>query len=136
MTTHTHAADHAALERLNEQWGECASNGDVEGVVALYASDGTLVWPDAPAIHGTDAIRAAWTGMLAAPGVWIKFTPTTVTFSNGGDLAVDFGVVQMRMPPTGPMQTAKYIVAWQKVDGCWKVLYDAWNSNEPATATP
>ncbi len=132
MTEHDHADDQAALEALNAEWGACASAGNVEGVVALYTSDATLVWPDAPAMQGTDAIRAAYTGMLAAPGVWIRFTPTTVTFS--GDLAADFGVVELRMPPTAPMQTAKYLVVWKKVDGAWKVFYDAWNSNAPAPA--
>jgi len=131
MTRHSQASDHTALERLNEQWAACATNGDVEGVVALYTTDGTLVWPDAEAVHGTDAIRIAWTGMLAAPGVWIRFVPTTVTFSESEDLAVDFGVVELRMPPTAPMQTAKYLVVWKRVDGDWKVLYDAWNPNAP-----
>jgi uncharacterized protein (TIGR02246 family) len=121
--------DAQALDRLNAEWGEAASRGDVDAVVALYAVDGSLVWPGTKAVHGTRGIKRAWKQMLAEP-VWIRFTSQRVVVS--GDLASDFGKVEMRMPPKGPKQTAKYLVVWKKVRGNWKVLYDAWNENAPA----
>jgi hypothetical protein len=37
-------------------------------VVTLYAPDGSLVWPGAPAVHGISNIRAAWVDFLKTPG--------------------------------------------------------------------
>jgi len=125
--------DQQAITQLDVEWGKAASAGNVEGVVSLYADDGSLVWPDTNVIHGIDGIRQAWTGMLAPPGVTMAFTPERIVVSESGDLATDFGVVTMQMPPTAPPMVAKYLVVWQKVNGAWKVLYDAWNTDAPAT---
>ncbi len=122
-------SDAKALDRLNAEWGEAASRGDLEAVVDMYAVDGSLVWPGSKAVHGTRGIRKAWKQMLAEP-LWIRFTSQQIVVS--GDLASDFGKVELRQPPKGPKMTAKYLVVWKKVRGKWKVLYDAWNENTPS----
>jgi ketosteroid isomerase-like protein len=135
------AADEQAIRGLAVQWAAAVEKRDLDAVMAFYTSDATAAWPDAPAIHGTDAIRAGWAEVLKTPGLVLRFTPERVDIANNGDIAVDFGKIESEFDgPTGRVQdVAKYLVVWQKVDGQWKARYDTFNSNKPAappTAPP
>ena len=140
MARVTRAADIKAIREIDARWGDAASRHDVDAVVALYAADGTLVWPDAKAAHGTAAIKRAWKKFITGtPGLGLTFTPETITISKEGDLAVDFGHLTLTM--TGPegkpvRMVAKYLVTLKKVRGTWKVLHDAWNTNSAPPTTP
>lgn len=132
MATRKDNAAEREIRRLDGVWGDLASKQDLEAVVALYASDASLVWPDEPAHHGTAAIREAFTGMFKEfKGLTLKFTPERIDISDSGDLASDFGVVSLGFDgEQGRVEmTAKYLVVWKQVNGAWKVLYDSWNSN-------
>jgi len=124
--------DEQAIRDLDAQWGAAASRGDVDAVVALYAPDGSLVWPGEPAVHGTAAIRDAWHKMVKDyPKLSLRFTAERVVVSAGGDLASDFGRVDLGFDaPTGrTAMSAKYLVVWRREGGAWKVLYDSWNTD-------
>lgn len=125
-----------AISALDAAWGEAVARRDLDALVALYDPDGTLVWPGTPAVRGADGIRAAYADMLKIPSLGLTFTPETITVSEAGDMASDFGRVTMvsAETPGGPTTTAvaKYVVVWTLVGGQWKVLYDSWNSNEGA----
>lgn len=136
MTT-GHKADQKAILDLDAKWGEAATRHDVEAVVAFYAPDGTLVWPDMKPVHGTAGIRKAWKSMIATtPGLALTFVADTITVAKAGDLAADFGKVVLTMDGKDGKkvrEVAKYVVTWQKVRGTWKVLYDSWNTNTKAS---
>lgn len=134
-----HAADEKAILDLDKQWGDAATRLDLEATVAFYAPDGALVWPDAPAVHGTTGIRAAWKDMIDnTPGLTLQFVADKITISDAGDIGVDFGAVHFGY--TGPdgakiNLVGKYVVVWHKLSGEWKVLYDSWNYNAKQPAT-
>jgi len=132
------AAEEQAIRALATKWNDLIARKDVDGIVALYAPDGATVWPDAPASHGTAAIRAAWVELLKTPGVTAKITPERVTVSSAGDMAFDFGRVELGIDtPQGHVNEAvKYVVGWKKVDGAWRAAYDVFNSNAPASPPP
>jgi uncharacterized protein (TIGR02246 family) len=127
------SADEKAIRKLDKEWGDAASKKDLKTVVALYARDGSLLWPSEPAHYGTAAIRAAYTKMFKEfKGLTLRFTAKRIDISEGGDLASDFGVVALGYddPEKGRVKlTAKYLVVWKKVNGAWKVLYDSYNMN-------
>ena len=134
-TAGTAQGDEQAIRDLDAQWGAAASRSDVAAVVPLYAHDGSLVWPDQPAVHGTDAIRAAWEEMVKEfPGLSLSFTPERIVVS--GDLASDFGRVDLGFDQGSKRTTmsAKYLVVWRREGGTWKVLYDSWNSNDKSAS--
>lgn len=137
MTNGQHAADERAIRDLDEKWGKAATEHDLDAVLAFYASDATLVWPDTPAVHGTADIRAAWKTMIdTIPGLGLQFIVETITLSASGDLAADFGAVRLQSDGEDGkpiVDMAKYLVNWQKVDGEWKVLYDSWNENKKSS---
>ncbi len=44
------------------------NNQDLDGLMALYAPDATMVLPDGSTVTGTEAIREQWAGLLAMKG--------------------------------------------------------------------
>lgn len=134
MPAAKHSADEKAIRKLDVEWGDAACKGDLNAVVAFYASDGSAVWPDAPAAHGTAKIRAAWKKSFdQIKGLTLKFTPERIDVARGADMATDFGKVSYGQDtPKGHVVTiGKYVVVWKKVNGAWKVLYDCYNMNQP-----
>ena len=123
-----------SIRGLEMQWSVAANKKDLNAVIALYSPQGTAAWPDAPAVHGPEAIRAAWDEIFKTPGLVLRFIPERIDVADAGDIAVDFGSVESEFDgPNGHVQdVAKYLVIWQKRNGEWKVLYDSFNSNKPA----
>src|SRR5690348_16772313 len=132
MPGETHKADEAEIRRLDKEWGEAATKKNLDAVVGFYAHDGSLVWPEEPAVHGIAQIRANWKKMMdTIPGLKLRFTPERIVISDDATLASDFGKVEFGQEVNGKpvMQIAKYVVVWRKEKGNWKVLYDSWNMN-------
>ncbi|MEY2884180.1 MAG: hypothetical protein RL490_1904 [Pseudomonadota bacterium] len=124
-------ADKAAIIALDAIWSKAASSGDLETVVNIYAPDGSLVWPGQEAVHGSAAIRTAWAAMMKTPGLSLNFTAERIDIAASGDLAVDFGRVDFGQDTDKGHESlvGKYVVAWTKRSGEWKVLYDSYNTN-------
>lgn len=125
--------DEQRIRELDRLWGEAATGKRLDEVVALYAADATVLWPDTPPIKGTMAIRKAWQQMLSGiDGLELRFTPETIVVSSDGQVASDYGEVRMQQktnPYTTTIQLAKYLVVWKKVNDTWKVYYDSYNLN-------
>lgn len=122
-----HAADEAAIRGLDSAWVKAAVAKNVDQAVSYYAADAVLMTPGAPTATGRDAIRSAFTGMMALPGFALTFAPDKITV--GGDLAYEIGSYALTMnDKAGKPQTSngKYVVVWGKQpDGSWKVVLDA-----------
>jgi ketosteroid isomerase-like protein len=131
MQAEKHKADESAIRKLDEEWGKAATDKELDAVVGFYAHDGSLVWPGAPAAHGTAQIRANWKKMMDITGLNLRFTPERIVISDDATLASDFGKVEFGQEKDGKqdMQIAKYVVVWRKEKGGWKVLYDSYNMN-------
>ncbi len=125
-----------ALRELDAQFGALAAKKDSVGEAALYADDGVIMPPGAPAVKGGAAIRAMWNGLLQTPGLVLRIEPERTDVSPAGDFATDMGTVTMELDgPQGHVtEVAKYLEVWQKRDGKWRLLYDTWNSNAPPAA--
>ena len=126
--------DEEQIRELDRLWGEAASAKELERVVALYAADAFLLWPETPPVCGTAEIRKAWRGMLSSiNGLKLDYIPEAITVSADGQIATDYGTVrlaQLTKPYTQTIQTAKYLVVWKKVNNTWKVFYDCYNLND------
>lgn len=120
------------IESLQQQWVDAVARGDVETIVGLYAEDAWFLPAGSEPLHGRDAIRGWWQKTLEDPP-WqsLKFGPTEIRFAEGGDMAYDVG--SSRTTVAGDdgktVRKGKYLVVWKKIDGEWKVVADAFNSN-------
>jgi len=126
------SADESTIRKIDQAWAQAAETGNLAGVVAPYASDGSLLPFKAPIATGTKAIREVWSQLMAMPGYSLKFSPTRITVAKSGDMAWEVGTFELRLnDPQGKPVTmpGKYVVTWEKVSGAWKVAADIFNSD-------
>src|SRR6476659_9336140 len=66
-TSDTHAADEAALRKLDDEWSRAAGSRDVEKTVSYYSDDAVVMPPNIPTLTGKEPIRSLWKSMLDSP---------------------------------------------------------------------
>lgn len=135
----TRAADEAAIRDADAQWSKTAGTKDLEGTVAYYTDDATVLSPNAPMTTGKQAIRAVWAELLG-PGTSIAWQANKAEVARSGDLSYIMGTYQLTMndPQGNPVaDKGKFVEVWKKqADGKWKVVADIFNSDLPATPAP
>jgi uncharacterized protein (TIGR02246 family) len=133
----TRAADEAAIRDADAQWSKTAGTGDLDGTVAYYTDDATVLSPNAPMTTGKQAIRAVWAELLG-PGTSIAWQASKVEVARSGDLSYIMGTYQLTMkdPQGNPVNDkGKFVEVWKKqADGKWKVVADILNSDLPVAA--
>jgi uncharacterized protein (TIGR02246 family) len=125
--------DEAAIRALNVQWLALIKNHDATATANLYASDGAIMPPGQPGAQGHEAIAAVWKKFFEVPGFSLTFQADKITISAARDMAIDMGtyVLETGEGPAEKTDHGKYVVAWVKRDGQWKVANDIFNSNGP-----
>src|SRR4051812_48010941 len=76
---------------LINRWLRAVKARDAATVANFYAEDASFLIPNRPLVSGRDAIRAAWDGLLAAPGIAIDFGPTAIVVAEADDFAYETG---------------------------------------------
>lgn len=120
------------IESLQAEWVHAVADGDVDTIVGFYAGHAWFLPDGSPPLHGKDEIRAWWEETLADPPFQsLVFGPTEIRFSQAGDMAWDVGTSRSTVARDGEKheQAGKYLVVWEKIDGDWKVIADAFNSD-------
>ena len=123
-----------AIRASNTRFANAVRNGDVPGVIRMYADAAVVMPPNSPPVTGIDEIRRFWTGFLATGR--IEATLTTDDVYQSGDLAAERGRYELVISPVNGMtpvrDAGKYLVSWRKVNGQWRITNDIFNSNLPA----
>lgn len=127
-------ADLAAIRANDSAFAAAATAGDVDGVVATYAADGSLLPPNAPAIKGADGIRQFWGGFMTAFALKMEVAETEI--SGAGDLAYVVGRYSFTATPkaegAGFTDQGKFVEVYKRQpDGGWKYAVDIYNSDLP-----
>ena len=126
------AADGA--EGLDAAWVKAMKAGDVNGVVACYASDGVLWLPGAPEARGEKAIRDMYAGMLSAITV-TEVSLTDTHYENAQNLSLGWGHFTMTLQPKAggapTIMGGRYIDVAKKIDGKWRYVADHASTNPP-----
>ena len=129
-------AEEHAIREFDRRWMHAVVARDTMAIGEFYASDAEFLAANAPRVRGRAAIRTSWAQFLRTPNLSLRFSPARVWVSSAGDLAYETG--PYRLAYDGPKRkrvedAGKFVVAWRKVDGVWKVQYDIFNSDKPAT---
>lgn len=117
----------AGIEAANATFMAMMAEGNVEGLVALYTSDGILLPPGAPMAQGTVAIAEGFGGFLSEGGVDLKLE--TIEIHGEGESVTEVGRFTMSTLDGTLLDEGNYIVVWRYVNGEWKLHRDMWNSN-------
>jgi len=130
------AAEQQTIRELEKKWVQAVAAKDTTAIGNVYADDGEFLPPGAPRVSGRAAVRSAWAGILKAPNLSLTFESSKVVVSSAGDLAVATGPYKLGLDgPKGQRiaDAGKFVEAWTRVNGEWKVLCNIFNSDKPPT---
>jgi len=131
------AADDAARIRAGTaSWMQSFNSGNAGGVVALYADDAVLMPPNAPQARGIAAIKAAVVKEIAvAKKAGITLAVATDEVGVASDMAWHSGTYVVKDKGGKTVDAGKFLEAWQRKNGMWRIARDMWNS-DGAPAAP
>lgn len=125
----------AAIDAINVNYARWMLAGQADSVATLFAEEGVLMPPTAPAVAGREPIRAWFAANPMPPGAGITFTAVTV-HANGAD-AIERGTYTFTMPAQGRTpavsMNGKYLVHWRKHGGAWLQMATIWSDDAPMT---
>jgi uncharacterized protein (TIGR02246 family) len=112
------AADEAAIRAHNQAYAAALTSGDLDAVMAFWATDGDFVDEAGKVTTGKDNIAALF--KKALPGLKggkitgkihsIKFLKPDIVFQDGTIEATT---------PTGSKESGRFAAVWSKTDGKW-----------------
>jgi ketosteroid isomerase-like protein len=131
-------ADEAAIHAFSQNFLKAYGAGDADAIGELYAEDAVLSPPDAPAVHGREAIREYWANDIAASA------PNRISFAFGpdkvigvsGDLAYESGSLSASDKSGATVYQGKFVSVYRKTGGKWHMIRDIWNSDAPPATAP
>lgn len=139
MRTVDFELEKAAIRKAAAGQAAASNKGGIEGAIgyASYATeDATWLPPEAPAIHGREAIARYITIYTEMKDFQITWEHYHVVVSREGDMAHSVGTYKgSGKDPNGTTQIyeGKLVNVWQKqADGSWKIAVAMWNTNQPA----
>lgn len=128
-------ADQEGIRAADMAFVAAANAGNLDGVVAVYAEDASLLPPNAPPQKGREAIRKFWGGVLGA--YTVRFEVGGDSIDGRGDLAYSLGHYTLKATPKkkGPPaidEEGKFVeILKRQPDGSWKYVIDMYSSNSP-----
>lgn len=113
------------------------NSSNVDGVLAVWHTDGTLMPPHHAAVHGHAALRAYFADLFARRRLAFTFTASDVHLA--GDIAFERLSFRAISTPVTGGESSEDVgkglhVYTQDSDGTWKLLLDIWNSDRPIGA--
>ncbi len=131
------AADDAVRIRAGTaSWMQSFNSGNAGAVVALYADDAALMPPNAPQARGIVAIKEAIAKEIAgAKKAGVTLAVGTDEVGVAGDMAWHAGTYVVKDKAGKTVDAGKFLEAWERKNGKWRIARDMWNSDAaPAAA--
>lgn len=122
----------AIIRQTGSDWARHWNSGDLDSLVAAYASDAVYLPPHHVAVHGREAIREYLKGPLSHGVNDLSFEVTYV--KQDANVAWDVGTYRMSVPASDGTRKAdhgKYLTVWKRAGTKWLIAADAWSSDLP-----
>jgi len=117
------AAEEQAIRDASMAWLAAVQARDHAAAAANFAPDGVTFPENQDPLVGPAAIQAASEAQWAeTPNASVSWSVDRVIMSASGDVAVELGT--FTFSNEGEEDTGKYVTAWTKIDGAWKVAAD------------
>jgi uncharacterized protein (TIGR02246 family) len=123
-----------AIKVADSTFAAAVLRGDSTALAALFAEDAVVMWPNAKASRGNEAIAKSFGAFFSSMQVPVfRYEPQDVIVA--GDYAIETGTYEITTRTKDHKSShdvAKYILVWRKQpDGSYKVFRDIANSNLP-----
>jgi uncharacterized protein (TIGR02246 family) len=127
------AAEEAAIRNRSAEWMNFVNAKDAASIEKIYTADAVTIF-DSTIRRGAPVIlENAAKDFAARPNSITTWTTDSVRIAQSGDLAVEFGT--LNVDPDGaegkqPATTGAFTTVWVKTDDGWRVLADSGTENE------
>jgi len=131
--------DAARIRAGTASWMQSFNAGNAGGAAALYADDAALMPPNAPQARGIAAIKEAVAKEIAgAKKAGVTLAVGTDEVGVAGDMAWHAGTYVVKDKAGKIVDGGKFLEAWERKNGKWRMVRDMWNSDAPpaTAATP
>jgi uncharacterized protein (TIGR02246 family) len=127
-----------SISAFYRAWSEASMTRGAEGYASYFATDATLLPPNAGPVHGRDSIRA-WLDRTRREMTY-RTVPSGITVDTVhvyGDFAIYLSTLKgQRIPLAGgspvPFETKYFDVLQRSPTGGWQFRYRMWSDNLPA----
>lgn len=131
-TPATPPADPSAITSRADAWEAALNARDIDTLVSMYTDDARVMPPGMPMSAGSQAVRDAFSGMIAA-GFTGTLTPVETRVA--GDIGYNVGTFELTMGD-GTVTTGKFTETWERGDdGVWRIANDIWNDDGAVEAS-
>lgn len=111
------------------QFSKAYVRGDYRAIAESYTKDGKIFPSNSDIISGREEIRRRWTLPEGVKTPHHVITPLEIEIV--GSTAYDHGYYEgstLYRNGTVARWIGKYLIAWRKIDGEWKIYLDMWNA--------
>ena len=119
-----------AVVDANEDWVSAVRRGDAAGLATLYAEDGQLLAPGGEFLRGRREIQAYWQSLMDANVHEAELEMLDV--DDYGDMALERTRYTMRDGHGRVIDTGKYVLLWERVNGHLELYRDVLTSSPDA----
>jgi ketosteroid isomerase-like protein len=127
------AAMAKTLTQVDADWSKAAATKNADAIASYYAADAIAYPPNAPAVTGQAAAKAAWASFFVDPTFTISWQTDHADVAKSGDLGFTAGTYEdsFKGADGKPVhEKGKYVCIWAKqADGSWKAIHDIWNTD-------
>jgi uncharacterized protein (TIGR02246 family) len=124
----------AQVNAVAQAFHDGVATRDAAALASLYAENGTFMPPGMPPREGRGQIQGAMQALLDMGARSLDIEPLDVR--DTGDLTIEYGRYTLGIEPAGGAamtDVGKYVVVHERQgDGSTKIVYDIFNSNQPA----
>jgi len=117
----------AEIEAANANFEEAFATGSADAITELCTEDSVIMPPGMDAVIGKEDQALLWQGFIDSGIAGVELV--TLEVDGSGDLATERGLLTLLDADGNEIATAKYVVAWKKIKGVWKLHFDIWNLN-------
>jgi uncharacterized protein (TIGR02246 family) len=114
------------IRQLIVALGRHIGAGEFDLAAACFAPDAVLMLPGSPMVRGRAAIRAALAEMFGSGTPGVEVVVDRVEVADSDDLAHALGTGVTLGAPT---LRSKWVAAFRRQDGAWKIVVDAYNAD-------
>ncbi|HYX19510.1 MAG TPA: nuclear transport factor 2 family protein [Thermoanaerobaculia bacterium] len=126
-------------QTIDAAWMKAMKAGDVNGIMACYASDAVLWFPGDAEARGEKAIRDLYAGVLSTNTV-TDVALTNAHYETSQNLSTGWGNFVMTLQPKAGGKAAtmhgRFIDVAKKIGGKWKYVADHASADPPPAEKP
>ena len=126
----------AEVHEIAQAFHDGIADQDPAALSRLYSEDAIFMPPGMGPCEGRSAIQAAMQGLMDMGARSLDIEPLGI--HEEGELTIEYGRYTLGLEPPGAQpvtDVGKYLIVHEaQDDGSMKIVYDIFNSNQPAAA--